>query len=112
MNMEKRFRDYLKHFEKLDYDVLSDEEIQDEKSNLELKTAILHRELMRILVVIVGLFICASIFLTTGLGTGSVVCYCVAAVMGLCTVYFIVRYRSVAYILKKLDMFVDKLTLL
>ena len=78
--MEKRFREYLKHFEKLDYDVLSEEEINDEKGNLELKTGLLHRELVRLLMIIMGLLICASIFLSTALSCGNILCYVLAAV--------------------------------
>ena len=110
--MEKRFREYLKHFEKLDYDVLSDEEIQDEKSNLELKMTILHQELVRILIVMIGMLICTCIFLANGLVANNLICLILAILTGLCVVSAAILYKSIAGVIKKLDMFVDKLTLL
>lgn len=110
--MEKRFREYLKHFEKLDYDVLSDEEILDEKTNLQLKTSILHQELVRILIGVVGFLICACVLLSAGFICGNVICFVLAAVMGLAAAYMSVMYRAIAGVIKKLDMFVDKLALL
>ncbi|WP_029231560.1 hypothetical protein [Butyrivibrio sp. VCB2006] len=110
--MEKRFREYLKHFEKLDYDVLSDEEIQDEKSNLELKMTILHQELVRILIVMIGMLICTCIFLANGLCGSNLICLILAVVTGLCVICAAILYKSIAGVIKKLDMFVDKLTLL
>ena len=47
--MEKRFRDYLRHLEKLDFDVISEEEIWEEREGLELKLTEIHQEMMRIL---------------------------------------------------------------
>ena len=110
--MEKRFREYLKHFEKLDYDVLSDEEIYDEKGNLELKTGLLHRELVRILLVIVGALVCTSIFLSAALTTGNIACYILAIVTALCAAYLYVRYKAINGIIKQLEGYVDKLTML
>ena len=110
--MEKRFREYLKHFEKMDYDVLSDEEIRDEKTNLQLKTSVLHQEMVRLLVMIMGLLVCGCIFLSMGLSTGSIIGYICSAVMILGMLYFIIQYRAIGTIMKKLDAFVDKLTML
>ncbi len=110
--MEKRFREYLKHFEKLDYDVLSDEEIEAEKGNLQLKISVLHQELLRILVGVMGFLICTCIFLATALPSGNIICFILAAVVGLCAVYMSLQYKTIANIIKKLEMFVDKLTLL
>ncbi len=110
--MEKRFREYLKHFEKMDYDVLSEEEIQDEKTNLQLKTSVLHQEMVRILIVIMSLLICACVFLSLGLATGNIIGYICAAVMAIAILFFSMQYSSIAKIMKKLDSYVDKLTLL
>ncbi|SCY69131.1 MULTISPECIES: hypothetical protein [unclassified Butyrivibrio] len=110
--MEKRFREYLKHFEKLDYDVLSDEEIMDEKTNLQVKTSILHQELVRILIGIVGFLICASIFLSAGLLGGKIISFCLAAIMAVLAAYMTMRYKIIADVIKKLEMFVDKLSML
>ena len=110
--MEKRFRDYLKHFEKLDYDVLSDEEISDEKSNLELKTALLHRELVRLLIIIVGFLICAAIFLSTALVSGNLICYILAAATALFAAYISLQYKGIDTVIRQLDGYIDKLTML
>ncbi len=110
--MEKRFRDYLKHFEKLDYDVLSDEEISDEKGNLELKTAYLHREMMRLLVIVIGFLVCACIFLSTALVSKNLICYILAALTALFAAYESLLYRGIGGIMKQLETYVDKLTML
>ncbi len=110
--MEKRFREYLKHFEKLDYDVLSDEEISDEKGNLELKTAILHREMIRILIIIIGFLVCAAIFLATALTSGSLICYILAALTALFSAYMSIQYRGIGGVIRQLEVYVDKLTML
>lgn len=110
--MEKRFREYLKHFEKLDYDVLSDEEISDEKGNLELKTAILHREMIRLLLIIMGFLVCAATFLSTALVNGDIICYVLAAVTAICSAYVSIQYRGISKIIRQLEGYVDKLTML
>ncbi|SFC43604.1 hypothetical protein [Butyrivibrio sp. YAB3001] len=108
--MEKRFREYLKHFEKLDYDVLSEEEIQDEKTNLQLKMSVIHQELVRMLVMIMGFLVCFSIFLSAGIGFEKIICDIISAVMGIAAAFMATRYKEISEILKKLDFYVDKLT--
>ena len=110
--MEKRFREYLKHFEKLDYDVLSDEEIMDEKTNLQVKTTMLHQELVRILIGIVGILICACVFLSAGFISGNIISYVLAGVCAALVCYMSMMYKVIAGVIKKLEMFVDKLALL
>ena len=110
--MEKRFREYLKHFEKLDYEVLSDEEIMDEKTNLQVKSSILHQELVRILVGIVGFLICACIFLSAGFICGNIITFILAAIMAVLAAYMSLMYKAIAGVIKKLETFVDKLALL
>ena len=44
--MEKRLRDYLRHLEKLDYDVISEEEIWEEREGLELRLTEIHQEMV------------------------------------------------------------------
>ena len=39
--MEKRFRDYIRHLEKLDFEVLSDEEIITEREGILLQITVL-----------------------------------------------------------------------
>ena len=110
--MEKRFREYLKHFEKLDYEVLSDEEIMDEKTNLQIKTSILHQELVRILIGVTCFLICACIFLSAGFISGNIICFILAAIMAVLAGYMSMMYKVIAGVIKKLEMFVDKLALL
>ena len=110
--MEKRFREYLKHFEKLDYEVLSEEEILDEKTNLQVKTTILHQELVRILVGLVGFLICACVFLSAGFICGNIIAFVLAAIMAVLAGYMSAKYKVIADVIKKLEMFVDKLALL
>lgn len=110
--MEKRFREFLKHFEKLDYDVLSEEEIEAEKSNLQLKMTILHQELIRVLIVMIGMLICTCIFLSFGLTQNNLICLILAVVTGLSVICAAIFYRTITGVVKKLDMFVDKLSLL
>ena len=45
--MEKRFRDFLRHLDKLDWDVLSDEEIRDEREGIQLHINVMHQEMMK-----------------------------------------------------------------
>ena len=110
--MEKRFREYLKHFEKLDYDVLSEEEILDEKTNLQVKTSLLHQELIRILIGCMGFLVSACVLLSAGFICGNVICFVLAAVLGVLAAYMSVMYKAIADVIKKLEMFVDKLALL
>ena len=44
--MEKRLRDYLRHLEKLDFEVISEEEIWEERERLELRLTEIHQEMM------------------------------------------------------------------
>ena len=108
--MEKRFREYIRHFEKLDYDVLSEEEIQSEKQGLQLEISMLHQEMVRCLIAVMGLLICTCIFLSSALGTGSLFQYLCAAVMAIATAVLSLSYRKFGDIIKKLSVYADKLT--
>jgi hypothetical protein len=107
--MEKRFREYIRHFEKLDYDVLSEEEIQTERQGLLVEISMLHQEMVRCLIAVMGFLICACIFLSAALGTASWVHYICAAVMALATAFLSLSYRKLGDIVKKLSGYADKL---
>ena len=61
--MEKRFRDYIRHLEKLDFEVLSDEEIITEREGILLQITVLHQDMLRSLVAAIGMLVCACILL-------------------------------------------------
>ena len=108
--MEKRFRDYLRHLEKLDYDVISEEEIWEEREGLELRLTEIHQEMMRILIPMMAFFICACIFLAAAFGNFFIGNFIGAAVMALAAAYLGLKYRTLIVVVKQLCVFIDKLT--
>ena len=108
--MEKRFRDYLRHLEKLDFDVIFEEEIWEERDGLELKLTEIHQEMVRMLIPMMTFLICACIFLAVGFATNAVASYVAAAVMALAAAYVSLKYRTLGTTVRKLCVFVDKLT--
>ena len=108
--MEKRFRDYLRHLDKLDFDVISEEEIWEEREGLELKLTEIHQEMMRLLIPMMALIVCACIFLAAAFGNffiGSFIC---AAVMALAAVCLGFKYRTLVKVVRQLCIYIDKLT--
>ena len=108
--MEKRFRDYLRHLEKLDFDVISEEEIWEEREGLELKLTEIHQEMMRMLIPMMTFLVCACIFLAAAFGNFFIGNFIGAAVMALAAAYLAVQYSTLAKFVKKLCVFIDKLT--
>ena len=108
--MEKRFRDYLRHLEKLDFDVISEEEVWEEREKLQLKLAEIHQEMVRLLIPMMAFLICACIFLATGFINFYIGSFIAAAVMVIVAAYLALTYRSLASVVKKLCSFIDKLT--
>ena len=108
--MEKRFRDYLRHLDKLDLDVMSEEEVSDEREVLLLNLTELHHEMIRLLIPMMAFFICACIFLAVGFTNFFIGSFIAAAVMVLVCVYFAFSYKSVGDMVKKLSAYIDKLT--
>ena len=109
--MEKRFRDYLRHLEKLDLDVISEEEIWEEREGLELKLTQVHQEMLRIIIPTMAFFICACIFLAVffvNFFLGSAV---MAAVMAVCAAYMALRYKTMMDAVKQLNVYLDKLNM-
>jgi hypothetical protein len=108
--MEKRFRDYLRHLEKLDFDVISEEEIWEEREGLELKLTEIHQEMMRILIPMMTFLVCACIFLAVAFVNFFVGSFIGAAVMALACAYLGLQYKNLAKVVKQLCIYIDKLT--
>jgi hypothetical protein len=108
--MEKRFRDYLRHLEKLDLDIISEEEVLEERRKLELELNEVHNEMIRTLIPMMGTLICASIFLATGFAhmfIGNFIC---AALSGVAFICFLFSYRTLSEGDRQLRAFIDKLS--
>ena len=108
--MEKRFRDYLRHLDKLDFDVISEEEIWEEREGLELKLTEIHQEMMRILIPMMTFLVCACIFLAVAFVNFFVGSFIGAAVMALACAYLGLQYKNLAKVVKQLCIYIDKLT--
>ena len=108
--MEKRFRDYLRHLDKLDFDVISEEEIWEEREGLELKLTEIHQEMTRLLIPMMASLICACIFLSAAFGNFFIGNFIAAAVMALLTAYFALKYRTLSKVVGRLCVYIDKLT--
>ena len=108
--MEKRFRDYLRHLEKLDFDVISEEEVWEERETLQLKLTEIHQEMVRILVPMMAFLICTCIFLAAAFTHYFIGTYIAAAVMAIVTAFLSMKYKTLADVVKKLCVYIDKLT--
>ncbi len=109
--MDKRFRDYLRHLEKLDFDVISEEEIWEEREGLELRLTEIHQEMVRLLIPMVAFLICACIFLAAAFNGFFIGNFIAAGCTALVSVYMALKYRTLSDMVKKLCVFVDKLTI-
>ena len=107
--MEKRQRDYIRHLEKLDFDVISEEEIWEERERLELKLTEIHQEMIRLLIPTMTILVCTCIFLAFGLYSFSVFEFVAAALMAIALLVLIKRYNEYSDVSKKLESYVDKL---
>ncbi len=109
--MEKRFRDYLRHLEKLDFDVISEEEVWEEREGLELRLTEIHQEMMRVLVLLSAFLICAVIFLAAAFNGFFIGNFIGAGVTTLVALLLARKYKEFSDMVKKLCVFVDKLTI-
>ena len=107
--MEKRLRDYLRHLEKLDFEVISEEEIWEEKETLELRLTEIHQEMMRLLIPMMTFLICACIFLAAGFVNFFVGSFVASAVFALAAAFVAVRYKNIGDAVKKMCVYIDKL---
>ncbi len=109
--MDKRFRDYLRHFEKLDFDVISEEEIWEEREALELRLTEIHQEMTRLLIPMSAFLICTCIFLAAAFNGFFIGNFIGAGVMALIVLLLANRYKKLSDMIKKLCVYVDKLTM-
>ncbi len=109
--MEKRCREYLRHLEKLDYDVISEEEIIEEKKELKAKVREISQAKIRLLIPMMSLIICACIFLAAAFNTFSVPNFICTAVMALMAAFFGFKYNKLNDVVKKLYAFDEKLNI-
>ena len=107
--MEKRFREYIRHLEKLDFEVLSEEEIITEREGILLQITVLHQDMLRSLVASIGFLICAAIFLSAGFSSFFFVNFIFAAVFAIVSALFALRFKGSGDVMKTLYTFVDKL---
>ncbi|SFQ32793.1 hypothetical protein SAMN04487928_13422 [Butyrivibrio proteoclasticus] len=108
--MEKRFRDYLRHLEKLDFEVLSEDEIFSEREGIVMQVTVLHQELMRTLTAMIGFLTCASIFLAVGFVNFFFVSFICAVVFTVASVVCAIHYKDISDVMKKMYFYIDKLT--
>ena len=109
--MEKKLRDYLRHLEKLDFDVISEEEIWEEREGLELRLTEIHQEMIRLLIPMSAFLICTCVFLAHGFDNLLIFNFVAAGVAGLITICLALKYKTLFGVTKQLCSFVDKLTL-
>ena len=109
-DMEKRYRDYLRHLEKLDFEVLSEDEVFSEREGIVMQATVIHQELMRTLTAAMGFLICAVIFLAVGLMNFFFVNYICAAVFAIVAGIFALHYKDISNVMKKMYFYIDKLT--
>lgn len=73
-NMEKKIRDYVRHLDKIDMEVLTDEEVRAEQRKLKFQINLYHHELLRILGFFATFFISSVILLKMLLTNTSIQC--------------------------------------
>ncbi len=108
--MEKRFREYIRHLEKLDFEVLSDDEIITEREGILLQITVLHQDMLRSLVAAIGFLICAVIMLSCGMLSTFVAAYVCAGIFAVVAALFASRFKGSGDVMKTLYVFVDKLS--
>ena len=108
--MEKRYRDYLRHLEKLDFEVLSEEEIFSEREGILLQTSVFHQELMRTMIAAIGFLMCASVFVSAGFISANIISFVCAGVFAIASAACGLHYKDISDTMKKMYFFVDKLT--
>ena len=109
--MEKRFRDYLRHLEKLDLDIITEEEVREERRKLGLELTEIHNAMIRTLIPMMGTLICASIFLAAGFGNMFIGNFICAALAGAVFIWLLVSFRTLSEEDRQLRAFIDKLVI-
>ncbi len=107
--MEKRFRDFLRHLDKLDWDVLSDEELRDEREGIELYINVMNQEMLKCVVIFSALLICSSILLSACFISKSQLCFLFAVAFGVVAALFGKEYFKNRDTMNRLYSFADKI---
>ncbi len=108
--MEKRLRDYLRHLEKIDYDLMTEEEVWEEREMLQLRLQEIHQEMVRILIPMVGILICACIFLAAGFENMFVGDFACSGLMAIIFIWLLIKYKNFKDSVKQLCAYIDRLT--
>lgn len=107
--MEKRLREYLRHLERLDYDVMSEEELILERDELEMKITEMHHEMIRLLIPMTGLGVCACIFLAAAFIHPFIGSYVASFIMCIGVIVLGVRYKTFRDSIRLMSITIDKL---
>ena len=107
--MEKRFRDFLRHLDKLDWDVLSEEELRDEREGIELYINVANQELLKCIVIFAALLICASVLLGASFISKSSLCFVFSLAFSVCAGLFGKEYFKNRDTMNRLYSFADKI---
>ena len=107
--MDKPIRDYLRHLENLDFDIISEEEIWEERERLQLKLTEIHQEMIQLIIPTMTVLLCACVFLAFALYSYSIGEFIATAVMVIVDIVLAKKYKEVYDIEKKLGSYVDKL---
>ena len=99
------------NFVELDFETITDEEKKMERDGLLLQINVLHMSMVRHLIVMMGLLLCASIFLSHGLSGLSLLQFIFAAAFGAASLVALAAYKSIDSMIKQLYTYVDKLAL-
>ena len=108
--MEKRFRDFLRHLDKLDWDVLSEEEIRDEREGIQMHINVMHQEIMKHIVILASLLVSASVLLGASFISQSTLCFVFAILFGIGAGYLAKGYFKNRDTMNRLYVFADKIT--
>ena len=107
--MEKRFRVFLRHLDKLDWDVLSEEELRDEREGIELYINVANQELLKCIVIFSALLVCASILLSACFISKSKLCFVFSLAFGVCAGLLGKEYYKNRNTICRLYSFADKI---
>ena len=107
--MEKRFRDFLRHLDKLDWDVLSEEELREEREGIKLHIDVINHEMLKCILIFSALLICASILLSACFISKSSLCFMFAVAFGVGSGLFVKEYFKNRDTINRLYSFADKI---
>lgn len=107
--MEKRLRNAIRHTEKLDLDILSEEEFDLEKENLLIQIDFLHEDMLHNLIGTSALLVCTAIAAVACMANFEILYIALLIVTALLTAGAAKTYIERRKALKQLYAFFDKL---